>query len=248
MLLRSIWVWLVIGVIASAAIEQFVPAGALEKFGAGGGLPAMLVALIIGMPLYVCTTASVPIAAALVHNGFPPGAAMVFLIRGPATNLATMGAIYRVLGGHTLGKYLATIAVGSLTFGLLFNLLIDPASAKPEHVHDVHSWWATLCAAALVALLAWFAIDDARARMARRRRAKDIEPAEPGAAAPRTVEVAVRGMTCGSCVSRLERVIGRAPGVSSVKVSLEPGRAIVEGDVTDQRLRELVESAGFQTG
>ena len=72
MLLRSIWIWLVIGVVASAAIEQFVPPGALEKLGAGGGLPAMLVALVVGMPLYVCTTASVPIG---VECGSRPGMA-----------------------------------------------------------------------------------------------------------------------------------------------------------------------------
>jgi uncharacterized membrane protein YraQ (UPF0718 family)/copper chaperone CopZ len=246
MLLRSIWVWLVIGVVASAAIEQFVPPGALEKLGAGGGLPAMLVALIVGMPLYVCTTASVPIAAALVHNGFPPGAAMVFLISGPATNVATMGAIYRVLGGRTLWKYLVTIAVGSVAFGVLFNLTVDPATAEPTHMHEHHSWWAAACAGLLVALLGWFAFDDARRWLGRRRLAA------PAAGLPddglRTVEVPVAGMTCGSCVSRLERVIGRAPGVASVAVTLEPGRAVVRGDVSDERVRELVAEAGFRTG
>jgi uncharacterized membrane protein YraQ (UPF0718 family)/copper chaperone CopZ len=244
MLLKSIWRWLVIGVVASAAIEQFVPPGALENLGAGGGLPAMLVALVIGMPLYVCTTASVPIAAALVHNGFPPGAAMVFLISGPATNVATMGAIYRVLGGRTLAKYLTTIAVGSVAFGVLFDLLVDPATAKPTHMHEDHSWWATACAGLLVALLAWFAFDDARGWIEKRRRAtKGAVPADDGL---RTVEVPVAGMTCGSCVSRLERVIGRAAGVASVAVTLEPGRAVVHGDVSDERVRELVAEAGFE--
>jgi uncharacterized membrane protein YraQ (UPF0718 family)/copper chaperone CopZ len=246
MLLRSIWVWLVVGVVASAAIEQFVPAGALEKLGAGGGLPAMLVALVIGMPLYVCTTGSIPIAAALIHSGFPPGAAMVFLISGPATNVATMGAIYRVLGGRTLWKYLTTIAVGSVAFGVLFDLLVESSSAAVVHQHEHHAWWAAACAAALVALLAWFAAEDLRAWL-RARRTTGALPAA-AAAATRTVEVSVRGMTCGSCVSRLERVLRGADGVSEVEVSLEPGRAVVRGDVSDAQVRELIESTGFRAG
>ena len=219
---------------------------AFERLGAGGGLPAMLVALVIGMPLYVCTTASVPIAAALVYNGFPPGAAMVFLISGPATNLATMGAIYRVLGRRVLGKYLTTIAVGSVAFGLLFELVIDPGVSIPAHMHDGHSWWGTACAAILAAMFGWFAWEDARRWLADRRRAAAAPRSTALEAAPRTVEVPVQGMTCESCASRLQRTIGRERGVSSVEVTLEPGRAIVHGDVSDQRVRELVELAGFR--
>jgi uncharacterized membrane protein YraQ (UPF0718 family) len=163
--LRSIWRWLVFGIIASAAISHFVPPGSLDQFGDRGGLVAMLAALVIGMPLYVCTTSSVPLAAALVHAGFPLGAALVFLIAGPATNVATMGAVYRVLGGRTLAIYLTTIGVGSVACGLLFDWLISPAEAAlPAMTHEHHSWWAVASAAALVALLTWFAWEDVAAR------------------------------------------------------------------------------------
>ena len=247
-LLQSIWVWLAIGIVASAAIEQFIPPGALEKLGAGGGLPAMLLALVIGMPMYVCTTASVPVAAALVHNGFPPGAAMVFLISGPATNVATMGAIYRALGGRTLAKYLTTIAVGSLAFGVLFNLLVDPATAAVAHMHQHHSWWAIACAVAVVALMAWFAVEDVQRWLHKRRAASADERGTPEAVGVRRVEVDVHGMTCGSCVARLERVLGREAGVSGVSVTLQPGRAVVDGNVSEPRVRELVAEAGFHAG
>lgn len=172
--LRSIWRWLVFGIVVSAAIEQFLPPGSLDQFAGEGGLVAMLAALVIGLPLYVCTTASVPMAAALVHAGFPTGAALVFLIAGPATNVATMGAIYRVLGGRTLAIYLTTIAVGSVAFGLLFDWLIAPASATlPAMAHEHHSWWGVASAAALLALLGWFACED----LARLVRARRSEPA-----------------------------------------------------------------------
>ncbi len=233
--LRSIWRWLVIGVVASAAIEHFVPPGSLEQLAGHGGVVAMLLAFIVGMPLYVCTTGSVPLAASLVHAGFPPGAALVFLISGPATNIATMGAVYRVLGRRTLAIYLTTIAFGSLAFGFLFNALVDAhAATVPQHLHDHTSWWPTVWAIALVALLGWFAWDDAAAWLRKRRGAADI--LAPATSA-RSVEVGVQGMTCGSCVEKLQRLLGREAGVSSVAVTLEPGRAVVHGDVSDERAR-----------
>lgn len=174
--LRSIWRWLVFGIVVSAAIEQFVPPGSLDQFAGGSELSAMLLALVIGMPLYVCTTASVPMAAALVHAGLPAGAALVFLIAGPATNVATMGAVYRVLGGRTLAIYLTTIAAGSIAFGMLYNLLVGPTVAAPTTLtHDHVSWWSAPSAAALVALLIWFAWQDLAGLIRSRRNGSVVE-------------------------------------------------------------------------
>lgn len=242
--LRSIWRWLVIGVVASAAIEQFVPPGSLQSLAGNGGLPAMGLALLIGMPLYVCTTASVPLAAALVHAGFPPGAALVFLIAGPATNIATMGAVYRVLGRRTLAIYLTTITVGSVAFGMLFDLLIDSTTAAlPAPMHQHVTWWSTASAVVLVALMVWFAWQEASAWLLNR--PGHSHPHDAAAKNAPSVEVAVQGMTCGNCVAKLERVLGREAGVSTVAVTLEPGRAVVRGDVSPERVRELVAEAGF---
>jgi hypothetical protein len=75
----------------------------------GGGLTAMLAMLTVSLPMYVCATASTPIAAALALKGFSPGALLVFLLAGPATNAATM-----VMVGRLLGKRAAIIYVGSI--------------------------------------------------------------------------------------------------------------------------------------
>ncbi|HPM83129.1 MAG TPA: permease, partial [Candidatus Anammoximicrobium sp.] len=101
-IIRSIWLWLVFGVVVSAAINVFVPPSYLSGLGSLGILPSAVAALAISVPLYVCATASVPIAAALVAGGLPTGAALVFLIAGPATNVATIGAVYRRYGGRVL--------------------------------------------------------------------------------------------------------------------------------------------------
>ena len=90
-----------------------------------GAFVPLLASLVVSLPLYVCATASVPIAAALVGAGMPGGAALVFLMAGPAAGVATIGAISRVLGRRTLIVYLTTIIVGSVLAGLLFDSLLS---------------------------------------------------------------------------------------------------------------------------
>lgn len=172
MILHSIWRWLVVGVLISAAITSWAPRLQLERAGAYGEAAAMLAALAIGAPLYVCATASVPIAAALVAAGFPAGAALVFLVAGPATNVATMGAVYRTLGGRSLAAYLSTIAVGSLACGALFNRLVATGPVVDAvHHHESASPVAVAAAVVLIGLLLWFMAEDWRAwREAKRTR------------------------------------------------------------------------------
>ncbi len=159
-LLRSIWRWLLFGVIVSAAITTFVPTGALSGLGGGNHFVAMLVTLIIALPLYVCATASVPIAAALVASGLPVGAALVFLMAGPATNVATIGAVYRTLGRRALAIYLSTVILGSIVCGWLFGFLINAKAATLAHSHDSANWWSAGSAAVLLAMIGWFALQE----------------------------------------------------------------------------------------
>lgn len=161
-LLRSIWRWLLFGVFVSAAITSFVPTGMLSEFGGGSPFAAMLVTLVIALPLYVCATASVPIAAALVASGLPVGAALVFLMAGPATNVATIGAVYRTLGRRALVVYLSTVIVGSIVCGWLFGFLIEANTVITAHTHDTSNWWSTASAVLLLAMICWFALQEAK--------------------------------------------------------------------------------------
>lgn len=158
---RSIWIWLLIGVLISAAIEVWVPTEWVQSVGELGLFPAMLLVLLISTPLYVCATASVPIAAVLISQGLPTAAALVFLMAGPATNTTTIGAIFGRFGWRVLATYLATIVIGSMVAALLFDWLI-PISL-PEIVGDGHhhhvNWFAQLCGALLVGLSVCFGIE-----------------------------------------------------------------------------------------
>ena len=236
-ILRSIWKWLVFGIVASAAITTLLPEDFFTGLSQAGAMVPILAALAVSLPLYVCATASVPIAAALVASGMPTGAALVFLMAGPATNVATIGAVYRGLGLRSLVVYLVTIIGGSVGAGLLFESVISTGAAHATHVHDTTSWWAVGSAVLLTTLLAWFALADLKQWI-------DARRARPATGAP-AVDVPVEGMTCNNCVGRLERALRGAGGVTAAQVSLQPGRAVVEGDVDEARVREIVEGAGF---
>ncbi|MCH7752470.1 MAG: permease [Planctomycetes bacterium] len=240
-LLRSIWGWLVFGVVVSAAITAFMPPDALVGLAAYGGLAAMGVTLVIAVPLYVCATASVPIAAALVASGLPTGAALVFLMAGPATNVATLGAVYRTLGRRPLAIYLATIIVGSIACGWAFEFVISAdgaGGANFEHEHVMNNWWRIASAAVLVTLIVWFAAQDLL-------RLKNRQ-APPATASGPTIEVGVAGMTCGNCVAKLEKTLTNDAHIDAAAVTLEPGQATVHGKVSEDRVRELIQQAGFQ--
>jgi len=240
-IIRSVWLWLAFGILASAAINVFVPPEFLSKLGSLGILPSALAALAISIPLYVCATASVPIAAALVAGGLPTGAALVFLIAGPATNVATIGAVYRRFGGRVLAVYLGTIIAGSVLGAVTFEALLSSAGvhATAAHEHHVHPWWAQASGLALLGLFAWFAVTDGRSWWRRR--------AAGTAASQAELRVAVQGMRCANCVAHVERALQKLAGVESYVVRLDPGEAVVRGEVDEARVRQAIRDAGYQT-
>ena len=111
---------LVVGMLLTGVLAGLLPDNFFEEvLGWGSGIMPMLAMIVLGLPLYLCASASTPIAAALMAKGLSPGAALVFLLVGPATNLATMAVVGQVLGRRRLGVYLGAIVLVSLIAGLL---------------------------------------------------------------------------------------------------------------------------------
>jgi len=119
-LLSDIALWLTVGIIVGGIISYFVPQRFIENY-LGSGWQSMIVMLIVGIPLYICASASTPIAAALILKGMNPGAAFVFLLAGPATNTAGIITIARFMGKRTVAIYLASISMCAVGLGLLLN-------------------------------------------------------------------------------------------------------------------------------
>ena len=115
--------WLAVGLVAATIITAVVPQSFFLRW--GDGMLAMLVMVIVGLPMYICATASTPVAASLLFAGVSPGAALVFMLTGPATNIATMGVIREQLGNKSLFAYLVGVIGSAILCGLLLNAVFD---------------------------------------------------------------------------------------------------------------------------
>ncbi len=248
---RDIGRALVFGIVVSGLIATVVAPKALES-ALGGGLWPMLAAMAVGIPLYVCATASTPIALALIHAGLSPGAALVFLISGPATNSAALTTLWKILGRRAAILYLVTVAVASLATGLAVDGLIGagalPSSAlvpaasamavEGAHVHHdaAGSWFETASAVALLLVL----VNALRPRRRLHEEEAEVDVSE------QMIELRIRGMRCNGCVQSLQRALSEVSGVTKAEVSLEDGLARVRGrDFSDEAVAEAVDSLGF---
>ncbi len=116
--------WFLVGLVLAGVIGALVPASVMGRY-LGGGLGSMLLMLAVGIPIYICASASTPIAAALILKGVSPGAALVFLLAGPATNLTSLTVLLGLLGKRATAIYLACIALFALACGLLLDQLYN---------------------------------------------------------------------------------------------------------------------------
>jgi uncharacterized membrane protein YraQ (UPF0718 family) len=156
-LLKDIGSWLLLGVLIAGLVTTLIPDGLLERLFEHQAA-SLLVMLLVSIPLYMCASASTPIAAALVLKGLSPGAALVFLLAGPATNAATLTVVARFWGRQATLVYLAVIAFCSLVFGWLVNEFyawagLDISQWVTPAAGETASWWNTLAAVVLLVLI-----------------------------------------------------------------------------------------------
>jgi len=132
---------LLIGLVAAGFITALVPADFFSR-DFGGGLASKLVVMVVGIPLYVCATASIPVAAALMGKGLSAGGALVFLMVGPATNAATLMAIRQILGRRSVWVYLAAVVAAALVMGTALDLVYAaPAAALLGEAAEMSGGW-----------------------------------------------------------------------------------------------------------
>jgi uncharacterized protein len=121
-LLDDLALWLLLGMLAAGVVVTLVPPGLLVQW--GSGLSAMLLVLLISVPMYVCATASTPLAHAMLFAGVSPGTVLVFLLAGPASNIASLMLVRKELGGRALISYLLAICGVSILLGLALDWVI----------------------------------------------------------------------------------------------------------------------------
>lgn len=271
-MMQDIGKWLVIGLLVAGVITVLVPDSFFALF-AGNSLMSMLFVLLFSIPMYLCATGSIPIAVALMLKGLTPGAALVLLMAGPASNAASMLVIGKVLGRKSLLLYLCSIVGGAVLFGLLVDALLpaswfmfegrgavaDCCSASGD---SLFSW---ICTGLLVVLLLRaFALrylgheqscschsheGHVHQEAACCCHAHEEQPDDScGCQSTEALEVhryRVKGMSCNHCRTNVEKVLYTVKGVVRAEVLLKEEMALVEGNFEEQQLVEAVRSLGF---
>ena len=151
--------WIVLGIVLSGLIAAALPPGFFERYLDNEAL-AMLVMLLVSIPIYVCASEATPMAAALVLKGLNPGAALVFLLVGPATNIGSMVLLLKFLGARIMAIYLGSIVVVAVLAGFALNGIyrawgLDPRASFGAATAFLPDWLKVTAALLLMALLAF---------------------------------------------------------------------------------------------
>lgn len=253
--LDDISVRLGIGIAISAVIALVVPDNFFAHY-VSNDFVSMLLMIAVGIPLYVCATASLPIALALIDKGISPGAALVFLTVGPATNAATIMLIASSMGKRVVTIYVGSIAVMAIINGYILNAIFKATGAPLPmigHVHEghvhgpAHALVPTLFAAVFAVILA--ASFFRRARETVMPGIVRLFSRAPSPAAQSRYEehtLIIEGMSCMKCRNKVAAALKAVPGVNETQVDLVSCTAKVNGSVTTERLVEAVEKAGYK--
>lgn len=152
----DIVMWFFVGLLLAGCITALIPQDIMASW-FGGGISSMVLMLFLGIPLYICATASTPIAAALIIKGVSPGAALVFLLVGPATNVTSLSVLTSILGKKGVIRYLLSLSGMALVFGvsvdwLYSSLEISPVAIIGEASEAVPFWVKAISSFVLIVL------------------------------------------------------------------------------------------------
>ncbi|MFC1682680.1 SO_0444 family Cu/Zn efflux transporter [Candidatus Zixiibacteriota bacterium] len=228
---------LLIGLLIAGLISALIPNDYLSGL-LGAGIGAMIIMMLLGIPVYVCATASVPVAAALIAKGVSPGAALVFLMTGPATNAAAITTIWKIMGKRTASIYLLTVAITALASGLFLDYIFQiqgatTVASMPGMLPEFIKTGSAVMLLAVLAAAIW-------------RPSRRMKSALPGDREGPKVTLSISGMTCEHCVRMVSRALKEVAGVHSADVDLKAGKARVEGENLNlEDLRRSVEELGY---
>ncbi len=229
-LAEDIGKWLVLGVLIGGVLTAAIPHEFIEKF-----IPYQwmhfIIMLGIALPLYVCATGSIPIAAAFLQMGFSPGAALVFLIAGPATNTVTLSFVRSKLGKKAFYLYIIAIVSISLIAGMIFNYVFailggELSIISPHGEHVSHTL--RMVSGVLLAIIIFIGLIQFKQ--------KKVEMKN---------EFIVDDMTCKHCKMTIESKLSSLEGVSKVYVNLDEKTVGVDGDVKTEIVEDAIRDAGY---
>ena len=255
-LVQNIGKWLVIGLVIGTLITILIP----DTFFTDLNLPSivtMLIVLVIAVPMYVCSTGSIPIAAALIMKGLSPGAALVLLIAGPGVSLASLLVVGKSLGKKQLLFYLGSIILGSMIGGLFVDYCLPRECFAITSLCEVGghcaiegsaltaSWFEIVSGIILVLLLInAFMLKFKIFGKETTPIVSDVTSLSSEMTSNQVVYF-IEGMACNHCKNSVEKAIGGLENVERVEVVLGRNEAIVMGNPSDEVVKKTVEDLGF---
>ncbi len=249
--LQDIANWLIIGLLIAAFISVAIPESFFSNY-LDNSFLSMIVVLIAAVPLYVCATSSVPIAAVLLMKGLSPGAALVFLMAGPATNAATITVIKNSMGKKALFSYLFSIIFSALFFGTIINEFLPAHWFSMGAIHALHShsheilpfWFKTLSSVALALLLINAYVQKYKSKFfsnkIKYQQVTNIKGME-------NISVIIKGMNCNHCKQNVLNALSQISEIENVDVDLVAETATIKGkNVNLDLVKAEVEKIGYK--
>ncbi len=228
---------LIKGILMAGLITLLIPDNFFQDYGITGW-SAMILMAVLSIPMYICATASVPIAAGLISSGIEPGAAFVFLMAGPATNIATISVIINTLGKKIVYIYLSTIFTCSIIFGALINKFII-INLNSMHHQMNHNHWLNILSGLLLLAVCLYAIPN-------KFFINDVVDEIDNKA---DVSFIVKGMTCNHCKETVTEAINTCDGIQDVTINLESGQTFIYGNnLNKQHIITSINNVGYSIG
>ena len=226
---------LIKGIIIAGLITLLIPHNFFQDYGITGWL-AMIMMAIVSIPMYICATASVPIAAGLIISGnLEPGAAFVFLMAGPATNIATISVIIKTLGKKIVYIYLSTIFICSIIFGAIINKFIIINSSTMIHQMNHNNWVHILSGVGLLLICLYAIVNKFFIN-------NSIQEENNKA----DLSLIVKGMTCNHCKETVTEAIKTCDGIQDVTINLESGQTYIYGNnLNKQQIISSINNVGY---
>ncbi len=234
------------GLVVAAAIAILIPPQFIAEHFSSSNLIQYTMMLAVSLPIYVCATASIPIAVVLMAKGITPGAAFIFLMAGPATNASSIAVIKNILGKRTLYHYLVLIAFTAISFGYILDNFLTitlPDMSSHTHHHVMDDYGSIILSVIFLVILvnAYFYRSKSESTDS-----ADIENNIEND--QEKIAITVDGMTCSHCKESVESAIYSFSGVASASVDLLTGNVIVVGSGLDETaLKEKITAKGFST-
>jgi uncharacterized membrane protein YraQ (UPF0718 family) len=121
--LEFVGFYVLVGIVLGAVIEVVVPGRWIMAVFGSGGWYQLLLAALLGVPLYACGGGVIPLVRGLMEQGMAGGAVLAFLIAGPATRIPPLMALATIARPFFVIAYVVLLIAYSVLAGLLYGLL-----------------------------------------------------------------------------------------------------------------------------